>query len=113
MTVHRCPVNPASVLVILVHECQPRSIVSAARAPEIVGSVGDRRRVRTSNASRASTKNTSDYRLTVSDPQTFSKAWTLATSVWRTDEEIYEAGCHERNIGPAAILAGARAQEKK
>ena len=58
-------------------------------------------------------KNTIDYRLTVSDPQTFSQAWTLANSVWRTDEEIYEAGCHERNIGLAAILAGARAQEKK
>jgi hypothetical protein len=35
----------------------------------------------------------------------------LANSVWRTDEEIYEAGC--RNIGLAAVLAGARAQEKK
>ena len=56
MTVHRCPVNPASVLVILVHERQPPSIVSAARAPEIVGPVGVRRRVRPSNASRASTK---------------------------------------------------------
>jgi len=29
------------------------------------------------------------------------------------DEEISEAGWHERNIGLAAILAGARAQEKK
>ena len=58
-------------------------------------------------------QNKIDYRLTVSDPQTFSQAWTLTNSVWRTDEEIYEAGCHERNIGLAAILAGARAQEKK
>jgi hypothetical protein len=58
-------------------------------------------------------KNTIDYRLTVSDPQTFSQAWTLANSVWRPDEEIYEAGCHQRNIGLAAIWAGARAQEKK
>ena len=56
---------------------------------------------------------TIDYRLTVSDPQTFTQPWTLENSLWRTDELIYEAGCHEGNIGLAGILAGARAQEKK
>ena len=56
---------------------------------------------------------TIDYRLTVSDPQTFTQPWTLENSLWRTDEPIYEAGCHEGNIGLAGILAGARAQEKK
>ena len=54
---------------------------------------------------------TIDYRLTVSDPQTFTRPWTLENSLWRTDEEIYEVGCHEGNIGLAGILAGARAQE--
>ena len=58
-------------------------------------------------------KDTIDYRLTVSDPQTFTQPWTLENSLWRTDEEIYEGGCHEGNIGLAGILAGARAQEKK
>ena len=56
---------------------------------------------------------TIDYRLTVSDPQTFTQPWTLENSLWRTDEVIYEVGCHEGNIGLAGILAGARAQEKK
>lgn len=56
---------------------------------------------------------TIDYRLTVSDPQTFTQPWTLENSLWRTDEEIYEAGCHEGNIGLAGILAGARAKEKE
>jgi hypothetical protein len=56
---------------------------------------------------------TIDYRLTVSDPETFTQPWTLANSLWRTDDLIYEAGCHEGNIGLAAILAGARAQEKR
>lgn len=55
---------------------------------------------------------TIDYRLTVSDPQTFTQPWTLENSLWRTDERIYEGGCHEGNIGLAGILAGARAQEK-
>jgi hypothetical protein len=56
---------------------------------------------------------TIEYRLTVSDPQTFTQPWTLENSLWRTDEQIYEVGCHEGNIGLAGILAGARAQEKK
>ena len=58
-------------------------------------------------------RDTIDYQLTVSDPETFTQPWTLANSLWRTDEQIYEAGCHEGNIGLAAILAGARAQERK
>ena len=58
-------------------------------------------------------KDTIDYRLTVSDPQTFTQPWTLQNSLWRTDEEIYESGCHEGNIGLAGILAGARAQKEK
>jgi len=56
---------------------------------------------------------TIDYRLTVADPQTFTRPWTLENSLWRTDEKIDEAGCHEGNVGLAGILAGARAQEKK
>jgi hypothetical protein len=46
---------------------------------------------------------TIDYRLTVSDPQTFTQPWTLENSLWRTDDEIYEVGCHEGNIGLAGI----------
>jgi len=56
---------------------------------------------------------TIDYRLTVSDPETFTQPWTLENSLWRTDETIYEVGCHEGNIGLAGILAGARAQERQ
>lgn len=53
-----------------------------------------------------------DYRLTVSDPATFTRPWTLENTLWRTDEAIYEAACHEGNIGLAGILAGARAADK-
>ena len=56
---------------------------------------------------------TIDYRLTVSDAQTFTRPWTVETSLRRSDELIFEVGCHEGNIGLAAILAGARAQEKR
>ena len=55
---------------------------------------------------------TIDYRLTVTDPETFTRPWTLENSLWRSDEQIYEVACHEGNIGLAAILSGARVQEK-
>ena len=57
--------------------------------------------------------NTIDYRLTVTDPNTYSQPWTLENSLWRTDERMYEVACHEGNYGLANILSGARAQEKR
>ena len=54
---------------------------------------------------------TIEYRLTVTDPVTFSKPWTLVNGLHRADGGIYEVACHEGNIGLRGILAGARAQE--
>jgi hypothetical protein len=54
---------------------------------------------------------TIEYRLTVTDPVTFSKPWTLVNGLRRADGGIYEVACHEGNIGLRGILAGARAQE--
>jgi hypothetical protein len=56
---------------------------------------------------------TIEYRLTVSDPETFTRPWTLVNGLHRSDEGMYEVGCHEGNIGLRGILAGARAQEKQ
>lgn len=56
---------------------------------------------------------TIDYRLTVTDPNTYSRPWTLENNLWRTDERMYEVACHEGNYGLANILSGARAQEKR
>jgi hypothetical protein len=53
------------------------------------------------------------YRLTVTDPNTYSKPWTLENVMWRSDEEIFESACHEGNVGLANILSGARAQERE
>src|SRR5688572_25265647 len=53
------------------------------------------------------------YRLTVTDPDTFVRPWTLESLWWGTNEPIFEVGCHEGNIGLAGILAGARAAEKR
>ena len=56
---------------------------------------------------------TIEYRLTVTDPVTFAKPWTLVNGLWRADDGIYEVACHEGNIGLKGILAGARAQERQ
>jgi hypothetical protein len=51
------------------------------------------------------------YQLTVTDPITYSRPWTLENTLWRSDEPIFEVACHEGNRGLASILAGARAAE--
>ena len=53
------------------------------------------------------------YQLTVSDPATFTRPWTIETGLWRTGEQLYEVACHEGNYGLANILSGARAQERE
>jgi hypothetical protein len=55
---------------------------------------------------------TIDYQVTVSDPVTFTRPWTIDNTLRRSDDAMYEVGCHEGNIGLAAILAGARAEER-
>ena len=56
---------------------------------------------------------TIEYRLTVTDPATFTQPWTLVNGLWRADGGIYEVACHEGNVGLRGILAGARAQEAR
>jgi hypothetical protein len=53
------------------------------------------------------------YELTVTDEKTYSQPWTLENTLWRSDEPMFEAACHEGNYGLASILAGARATEAR
>jgi len=53
------------------------------------------------------------YEFTVDDPTTFTKPWTGAVPMTKTEGPIYEYACHEGNYGLAGILAGARAKEKQ
>jgi hypothetical protein len=52
------------------------------------------------------------YEITIDDPGTWSKPWSLMIPLKRSPDPIYEYACHEGNIGLAGILAGARAEEK-
>ncbi len=52
------------------------------------------------------------YEFTVTDPTAWARPWSVALPMNRTTDKIYEYACHEGNLGLAAILAGARAQER-
>ena len=53
-----------------------------------------------------------DYRVTVIDPSTFTKQWTVAIPYQDIGEELFEYACHEGNYGMEGILSGAREEER-
>jgi hypothetical protein len=55
---------------------------------------------------------TLDYRVTVSDPTTWTKPWTISFPMVKTDGRVYEYACHEGNYGLRNILSAARAVER-
>ncbi len=52
------------------------------------------------------------YEFTIDDPATFTKKWTAAIPMAKTDDQIFEYACHEGNYGMVNLLSGARVQEK-
>ena len=55
---------------------------------------------------------TLEYRFTVEDPTTWTRPWTVAYPMTRTDAPVYEYACHEGNYGLRDILSGARYEEQ-
>ena len=53
------------------------------------------------------------YQITVDDPDTYARPWTLMVPLQRSSKPVYEYACHEGNYAEAGILAGARADEAK
>jgi len=53
-----------------------------------------------------------DYRVTVIDPGTFTKQWTVAIPYVDIGEDLFEYACHEGNYGMEGILSGAREEER-
>jgi hypothetical protein len=58
-------------------------------------------------------QNEIDYRVTITDPTTFTKPWTIAIPYLNVGEEMYEYACHEGNYGMEGILAGGREEERQ
>ncbi len=52
------------------------------------------------------------YQITIDDPGTWTKPWSLMLPLKQSPTPIFEYACHEGNVGLAGILAGARAEEK-
>jgi hypothetical protein len=61
---------------------------------------------------RRADERTIDYTFTIDDPSMFSRPWTVALPLTRSDAPIYEYACHEGNYAMMDILRGARAQER-
>ena len=55
---------------------------------------------------------TIEYRFTLEDPTTWTRPWTVAYPMVKTEGPIYEYACHEGNYGLRDILSGARWEEK-
>ena len=51
------------------------------------------------------------YEYTVDDPTTFTRPFTAAIPMRKSDVPIFEYACHEGNYGLPNILRGARAAE--
>ena len=51
------------------------------------------------------------YEITINDPDTWTKPWSLMIPLKRSPNPVFEYACHEGNIGMIGILAGARAEE--
>jgi hypothetical protein len=57
--------------------------------------------------------NTLQYEVTVSDPRTWVRPWTVRFPLLRDDGyEMFEYGCHEGNYAMANLLKAARARER-
>ena len=57
-------------------------------------------------------ENTLNYQVTIDDPQTWTKPWTLLIPLKRDPNyQMAEYACHEGNYAMKDILSGARAQE--
>ena len=53
-------------------------------------------------------KNTVEYRVTVDDPTTWAKPWTIELHMRTSEGDLYEYACHEGNYGLHNILEEAR-----
>jgi hypothetical protein len=53
------------------------------------------------------------YEFTVDDPSSFTKSWSGALPMKRTDEQVFEYACHEGNQAMVGILRGARVEERR
>ena len=54
-----------------------------------------------------------DYQMTLIDPETYTRRWTVVLPMTKTKGPIFEYACHEGNLGMEGILAGHRIEEAR
>ena len=52
------------------------------------------------------------YEFSVTDPAAFTRPWSAAYTIHKSEAHMYEFACHEGNYAIAGMLRGARAQEQ-
>lgn len=62
---------------------------------------------------RRADENTLEYQVTIDDPTTFARPWTIAFPARLNAEKMYEYACHEGNYAMAHVLSGMRVKEKE
>ena len=61
---------------------------------------------------RRTDADTIDYQVTIEDSRMFSKPWTVATPMFRSEGGLFEYARHEGNYAMPHILSAARAEEQ-
>jgi len=56
---------------------------------------------------------TIDYQFTINDPRIFTKPWTVAAPMAKSDGRLFEYACHEGNYAMPHILSAARSEEQE
>ena len=80
--------------------------------PTILSSMGTGETLTLTERFRRVDADTLLYEYTVDDPATFTRPFTAAIPMRRSEETIFEYACHEGNYAMEGILAGARADEQ-
>jgi hypothetical protein len=57
-------------------------------------------------------RETINYEFTIDDPASFTRSWTAAVPMSKTEGPIFEYACHEGNYGMTNLLSGARTEEQ-
>ena len=82
-------------------------------SPTLSRALGTGETLRLMERFRLVDEQTLQYEYTVDDPVTFTRPFTAAIPMKRSEGQIYEYACHEGNRGLENILAGARADERE
>ena len=81
---------------------------TASFAPGVTTAIGTGTSLALTERFRRVDANTLMYEFTVNDPVTFTRPFTAAIPMQKSDQPVFEYACHEGNVGLRSIMRGAR-----